>query len=102
MDKDIKLHGIRARGKDIDQLAEKYRKLFERYSAFAEAYELMGNVLHDGIPMSHVDEIIIQSSTDLEEADLNELRKLREFILNDMDIAVKEVLGGKKIDERPS
>ena len=50
--------------------------------------------------IEHVDQFIIASKYDLKEEDLEELRKVRNLIINDVDVAIKTVFPcSRKISE---
>lgn len=100
IEKEDKLHGIRLREKELEKLYVKHRKLQQRYDAFYTAYGLMGDALEKGkaYPLTEIEKFIKANMKDLADQDLAELRQVFDFIQEDNpDIAIREVLGAKKI-----
>ena len=98
LDKETKLHGIRAKQSDYLEQLNKAEKKKQRTDTLYTAYGLYGDCLEfpEKTKISDVDKFIIASKGDLEEKDLKELRDLRTFVQNDIDVAVLNVFPGSK------
>ena len=100
LDKKDKAHGIRARGKELAKERDKYHLVFQRYDAFHIAMMMMADAVESSkpYPLTDIEKYIKAVQKYMKEADLNELRKVFDFIQDDNpDIFIREVLGAKKI-----
>lgn len=80
------------------KLLEKYERLQDerrkqRYDTLYTVYGLFLDCLeHPGrTRMEHVEKFIVACKTDLKEEDLEELRKIRTMVLNDLEVAIKTI-----------
>lgn len=98
LDKESKIHGLRLRAKELSKLHDKHTRLKARYDAFYTAVDLMADCLEypDKTTIEATDHFIKSIKDDLEENDLVELRKIREFILSDINVAIETVFPGSK------
>ena len=77
------------------KLLEKYQKLQDkrrkqRYDTLYTVYGLFLDCLEhpDRTRVEHVEKFIVACRTDLKEEDLEELRKVRKIVINDLEVAI--------------
>ena len=74
---------------------QRYDTLYTVYGLFLDCLEYPGRTR-----MEHVEKFIIACKADLKEEDLEELRKIRKIVINDLEVAIKTVFPcARKLDE---
>lgn len=74
---------------------QRYDTLYTVYGLFMDCLEYPGRTR-----IEHVDQFIIACKHDLKEEDLEELRNVREMVINDFEVAIKTVFPcARKLDE---
>ena len=99
--------GLNFKQDEYLKLLEKYQKQQDkirkqRYDTLYTIYGLFLDCLEypDRTRMEHVEKFIVACKTDLKEEDLEELRKIRTMVLNDLEVAIKTVFPcARKLDE---
>ena len=99
--------GLNFKQDEYLKLLEKYQKQQDktrkqRYDTLYTIYGLFLDCLEypDRTRMEHVEKFIVACKADLKEEDLEELRKIRTMVLNDLEVAIKTVFPcARKLDE---
>ena len=102
MDKEAKLHGIRLKEKEYLEQLNKIEKKQQRIDTLYTAWGLFGDVLEhpEKTKVKDVEGFIRASKADLQEGDLEELRKVFDLVTDDIDVTIMTVFpGNKKIEE---
>jgi len=100
------LKGLNFKKDEYLKLLEKYEKLQDekrkqRYDTLYTVYGLFSDCLEypSRTRIEHVEKFVDACKADLKEEDLEELRKIRNLVINDLYVALKTVFpGGKWID----
>ncbi len=99
--------GLNFKKDEYLKLLEKYQKLQDktrkqRYDTLYTIYGLFLDCLEhpDRTRMEHVEKFIVACRVDLKEEDLEELRKIRKMVINDLEVAIEMVFPcARKLDE---
>ena len=99
--------GLNFKKDEYLKLLEKYQKLQDktrkqRYDTLYTVYGLFLDCLEhpDRTRIEHVEKFIVACKADLKEEDLEELRKIRKIIINDLEVAIKTVFPcARKLDK---
>lgn len=99
--------GLNFKKDEYLKLLEKYQKLQDkrrkqRYDTLYTIYGLFLDCLEhpERTRMEHVEKFIVACKADLKEEDLEELRKIRKMVINDLQVAIKIVFPcARKLDE---
>lgn len=90
--------GLNFKKDEYLKLLEKYERLQDgrrkqRYDTLYTVYGLFLDCLEhpDRTRMEHIEKFIVACKSDLREEDLEELRKIRIMVLNDLEVAIKTV-----------
>ncbi len=90
--------GLNFKKDEYLKLLEKYERLQDekrkqRYDTLYTAYGLFSDCLEypNRTRVEHVDRFITASKADLKEEDLEELRKVRNLVINDFEVAIKTI-----------